>query len=64
MRLGSTKREVRSRAGSYHAIGRALLETAKALDVIADRSTGTGWASSPYTPRSRIRTRSRWRTAS
>ena len=42
MRLGSTKREVRSRASSYHAIGRALLETAKALDVIAEPKYGNG----------------------
>lgn len=42
MRLGSTKREFRSRAASYHAIGRALLETAKALDVIGESRYGNG----------------------
>ncbi|HEX8904242.1 MAG TPA: hypothetical protein VF771_05330 [Longimicrobiaceae bacterium] len=33
---------MRSRASSYHAIGRALLETAKALDVIAEPKYGNG----------------------
>jgi hypothetical protein len=42
MNLGSTKREDRSRAASYHAIGKALLETARALDIIGEERYGNG----------------------
>ena len=44
MGLGQTKNEVRSRAPSDHAIGRALLETATALDVIGEPRYGNGLA--------------------
>ena len=40
--MGSTKREHRSRAASYHAIGKALLETARALDIIGEERYGNG----------------------
>jgi hypothetical protein len=42
MKLGSTRQEERSRSASFHAVGRALLETAKALDVIAEPRYGNG----------------------
>ena len=44
MKLGRTKEEERSRAVKYRAIGRALVETAGALDLIADAKYGNGLA--------------------
>jgi hypothetical protein len=38
------KNEARSRAVSYHAIGRALVETARALDLIGEAKYGNGMA--------------------
>ena len=44
MNLGRMKNEERSRAVSYHAIGRALVETARALDLIGEAKYGNGMA--------------------
>lgn len=44
MRLGKTQQEDRLRAPKYQAVGRALLETANALDVIGDAKYGNGLA--------------------
>jgi hypothetical protein len=42
MRLGQTKQEDRSRATSYQAIARSLLDTARGLDTIAEPRYGNG----------------------
>ena len=42
MRLGQTKQEERSRATSYQAIARSLLDTARGLDTIAEPRYGNG----------------------
>ena len=44
MKLGKTKPEERSRAGRYRSIGRALVETARALDLIGEAKYGNGLA--------------------
>ena len=44
MKLGKTKEEERSRAVKYRSIGRALVETAGALDLIGDARYGNGLA--------------------
>jgi hypothetical protein len=44
MRLGNVKNEDRSRAVSYRAVARSLLETARGLDTIAEPRYGNGLA--------------------
>ena len=44
VKLGSTKRQDRSSASKYHAVGRALLRTAQDLESVADLKYGNGLA--------------------
>jgi hypothetical protein len=42
MRLGSVKKEPRSRAAGYQSVARSLMETARGLDTIAEARYGNG----------------------
>lgn len=44
VKLGRTKQEDRSRAGKYEAVGRALLRTARDLELLGDAKYGNGLA--------------------
>ncbi|HKP76719.1 MAG TPA: hypothetical protein VJT67_14410 [Longimicrobiaceae bacterium] len=44
MRLGATKREPRSQAASYLSVAQALVQTARAIDVLGERTYGNGLA--------------------
>lgn len=44
VRLGRTRHEDRTRAAKYHAVGRALLRTARDLDLMGEPKYGNGLA--------------------
>jgi hypothetical protein len=44
MRLGATKREPRSQAANYRAVAHALIETARAINVLGELTYGNGLA--------------------
>jgi hypothetical protein len=44
MRLGAAKSEPRSQAASYLSVARALVETARAVDVLGEATYGNGLA--------------------